>query len=726
MKHIFYSACLITAVLGAHSLNAQSYQRAQVPSSLKNVKLKRAVHNHMGVNESPAMPLSAPNPTVHAGSARAFGPETVIGQTFYDLQTNNSINYRLENFGDGTLSASWTHSSVETVGWADRGMAYHNFDGTAWTKLPDYAQVDNINRVEDVRTGFGSLARVQGVGDIIVSHQTAINALQVSRNTSFTEENWIIDARTEMPLIWPRMRVGGPDGKTVHIIGLTEPEGGTFTGTPFNGINGALLYNRSTDGGQSFDKLMVQLPNVESSIFASFGGDSYALDVRGNTVAFVAGDLTSRVEMWKSIDNGETWTSRTVLPFPYEPWSDQLTDFDGDGDSDSVLVNQTIVSIDTTFTDITEYTTEVDSMAIDSTYEYILDSEMVIIDSFYVYTYEYDTTIVDSMTTTIISDIDTTFEGGEFVLESVSVSDGTFSIIIDQNDKVHVWFGAMEMQNDDATDDQVSYFPFQEGIRYWNEDFDLDSLPEYILGTVDDDENGILDVEARFSNNTVPYGTGLTSFPSAGIDADGNLYVSYAATKEGLDYLYLGEGPSFRHIYLSKSTDGGATWSDPVDVVDDENAGFDQFAEYAYCSVARLVDNNIHLLYQRDYTPGSAVTIDDAGVHPFDIPNDIIYLPITKNLVSVKEVANSVSDLALLPNPANENTTLRFKLEESADVTISVLNMLGQEVSLISSQKAAQGVHNVDLGTSELPSGIYLVNVQAGSKTSTTKLVVRH
>jgi len=726
MKHIFYSACLITAVLGAQSLNAQSYQRAQVPASLKNVKLKRAVHNHMGVNESPAMPLSAPNPTVHAGSARAFGPETIIGQTFYDLQTNNSINYRLENFGDGTLSATWTHSSVETIGWADRGMAYHNFDGTAWTKLPDYAQVENINRVEDVRTGFGSLARVQGVGDIIVSHQTAINALQVSRNTSFSEENWIIDARTEMPLIWPRMRVGGPDGKTVHIIGLTEPEGGTFTGTPFNGINGALLYNRSTDGGQSFDKLMVQLPNVDASIFASFGGDSYALDVRGNTVAFVAGSLTSRVEMWKSIDNGETWTSRTVLPFPYEPWSDQLTDFDGDGDSDSVLVNQTIVSIDTTFIDITEYTTEVDSMAIDSTYEYILDSEMVIIDSFYVYTYEYDTTIVDSMTTTIISDIDTTFEGGEFVLESVSVSDGTFSIIIDQNDKVHVWFGAMEMQNDDATDDQVSYFPFQEGIRYWNEDYDLDQLPEYILGTVDDDENGILDVEARFANNTVPYGTGLTSFPSAGIDDDGNLYVSYASTKEGLDYLYLGEGPSFRHIYLSKSTDGGATWSDPVDVVDDENAGFDQFAEYAYCSVARLVDNNIHLLYQRDYTPGSAVSIDDASVHPFDIPNDIIYLPITKNLVSVKEVANSVSDLALLPNPANENTVLRFKLEELADVTISVINMLGQEVSLISSQKAAPGVHNVDLGTSELPSGIYLVNVQAGSKTSTTKLVVRH
>ncbi|MEX1187617.1 MAG: T9SS type A sorting domain-containing protein [Bacteroidia bacterium] len=728
MKHIFYSACLITSVFGSQVLSAQSSERAKVPASLKTVSLKRAVHNHMGVNESPAMPLSTPNPTVQASGARAFGPETIVGQTYYDLQTNNSINYRLQNHGDGTLSASWTHSSVETVGWADRGMGYHHFDGSSWTKLPNYAQVDSITRVEDVRTGFGSIARVQGVGDIIVAHQTAINALQVSRNTSFTEENWIIDARTEMPLIWPRMKVGGPDGKTVHIIALTEPEGGTFTGTPFNGINGALLYNRSTDGGQSFDKLLVQLPNVDSSIFASFGGDSYALDARGNTVAFVAGSLTSRVEMWKSIDNGETWTSRTVLPFPYEPWSDQLTDFDGDGDSDSVLVNATVSAIDTTFDDITEYISEIDSMAVDSLYEYIFDENMIAIDSFYVYEYAYDTTIVDSITTTIIVSIDTTFTGGEFVLESVSVSDGTFDIVIDQNDKVHVWFGAMEMQNDDATDDQVSYFPFQEGIRYWNEDFELDSLPQYILFTVDDDQNGILDVEARFANNVVPYGTGLTSFPSAGLDDDGNLYVTYSATKEGVDYLNLGEGPSFRHIYISKSTDDGLTWSDPIDLVDDEDAGFDQFAEYSYCSVARLVDDKIHILYQRDYTPGSAVTIDDATTHPFDIPNDIIYMSVTKDFenVGINNTPNKVSDLALLPNPTNEATTLRFKLEEAADVTISVLNMLGQEVALISSQKAAPGVHNVNLGTSELPSGIYLVNVEAGAKRSTTKLIVRH
>jgi hypothetical protein len=649
MKHFVYSAFSALIVCAGMPATAQKAV-PQAPSSIRSVQVKRPIHKHLLNNELPTLPLQASNPTVQAPSAsRGFGPEVRIGQTLYDLQTNNSINYRIENFGDGTLSASWTFSAQAVVGWTDRGMAYHQFDGSAWTKLPDYNIVNNITRVENVRTGFGSLARVQGVGDIIVAHQTTIDALQISRNTSESGENWLQTPRADMPLIWPRMRVAGPDGKTVHVIALTEPSGGTFTGTPFNGIDGCLLYNRSTDGGQTFDKLMVQLPGVDSSIFASFGGDSYAMDAKGNTVAFVAGELTSRVEMWKSIDNGETWTSRTVLPFPYEPWDEQLTDLNNDG---------------------------------------------------------------------IVEDT-----------ETVDVSDGSFSIIIDNNDKVHVWFGNMRMLNDDATDNSVSFFPGTNGISYWNEDFALDSLPQTILGAMDDNGDDSLDVAIRFSDGaTVAYGAGLSGFPSSGIDAQGNLYVSYAAMKEGGDYLYLGEGPSFRHIYVSKSTDGGTTWTDAVDVVGDEFAGFDQFAEYMYCSIARRVDDNIHMLYQRDFTPGSAVSIDNASIHPFDLPNDIIYMGVTTdfNLVGISPTKNDVDALTLMPNPANETATIRFNVANSGNVNITIINMLGQEVSRVSSSKVAPGMQNITLGTSELPSGIYLVNVASGNQNSALKMVVKH
>jgi hypothetical protein len=660
MKHTVYALLSAAALLTSGGAFAQNKSIPQPSKALKNAKVLRPVHNHMRSSELPLFPVQAVNPTVTNNAGRSFGPEVRIGQTLYDLQTNNSVNYRIENFGDGTLSALWTFSNQSTA-WTDRGMAYHQFDGSAWTKLPDYNDAGNITRIEPVRTGFGSLARVNGVGDIVAAHQTTIDAIQVSRNTTTSGENWISTAETTMPLIWPRMRVGGSDGKTVHIIGLTEPSGGTFTGTPVHGINGCMLYNRSTDGGATWDQLMVQLPGVDSTIFASFGGDSYAMDVKGNTVAIVAGDITSRVMLWKSTDNGLTWSNRTVKDFPYEPWNDSiLTDFNGDGLVDSFLVD-----------------------SVNNVYD----------------------------------------------LERVETSDGSFSVIIDNNDKVHVTYGLGYMSNDDVTDGNVSYYPGANGIMYWNEDFAVDSLPQLIGGSTDADANGTLDVTIYFSDGTtVPYASGMAGYPSMGIDADGTLYLSYAAYIEGTNYLYLSTGPNFKHIYFQKSTDGGATWTDPKDIVGDELAGFDQLAEYQYASIARLVDNNVHVVYQRDYTPGCGVTINDAAIHPFDVPNDIIYMSITKDfdIVGMPTVKNEINGLALMPNPSNESATLKFDLNNSEKVSVNVVNMLGQRVLNLDSQSAAAGQHSINLGTNQLPSGIYLVNVTAGNKTGSVKMIVQH
>jgi hypothetical protein len=513
-------------------------------------------------------------------------PEKVIGQTYYDLQTNGSMPTRIINHGDGTLSAAWTFSGELGSPWSDRGMAYHFFDGTNWVSNPPYQDANNINRIESVRTGFGSIGRVAGVGDIIVAHQTAISALQVSRNP-FTNstQNWISTAETSMPLVWPRIAVGGPDGRTVHAIALTEPTGGTFTGAPFNGINGAMLYNRSTDGGITWGTTMVALPGIDSTIFSSMSGDNYAIDAKGNTVAIVAGESNSRVMLWKSTNNGLTWDTTQIMSFPYEPWDDsQITDLDGDGDVDSFLVN------------------------------------------------------------------------GVYQTESIPCSDGSYSILIDNQNQVHVWFGAMRMSNDVTGDGSFSYYPGTSGIYYWKESFGLDGMT-IIADLVDDDGDGAFTVFANYTSvgttvGPTPYAAGLTTFPSAGIDAAGNLYMIYSGAKEGLQYALDGFYPSFKHIYAVKSTDGGATWSLPTDLVGDESAGFDQFSEYAYCSMAKKVDENIHLIYQRDFFPGSAVTISDAAYHPFDLPNDIVYLKVSKTLEAF--TLGSIAGSGILngnPNP---------------------------------------------------------------------------
>lgn len=663
MKQTLYTAMAAAVLMMGFGESVQAqHQRLPKTSPLTRVTAKRPIVKGLPNNDFRGIPYLAPNPNVAESMGatfnpgRSFGTNVKIGQTQYDLQSNSAIPTRILNHGDGTISTSWTFSSEPGTPWSDRGMAYHYFDGTNWVSNPAYETVAGIDRVEPVRTGFGALGRVAGVGDIIVSHQTTVDALQVSRNTSLgATQSWISTAETGMPFLWPRTAVGGPDGKTVHIIALTIPSAGDFGGTPYNGIDGALLYNRSTDGGQTFDDTYIQVPGMDSTIFGGVGGDAYAIDARGNTVAFVTGDLTTSVMMWKSTDNGVTWDSTTVLRFPYGKWEDQvITDLDGDGDVDSVLVN------------------------------------------------------------------------GQFVTEGVFVSDGAPAILIDNQDKVHVWFGGMIMANDDTTDNSVSYFPGTSGIYYWNEEMGADST-RLIADIVDDNEDGLFDIGIRYSNNgPIPYGAGLTTFPSAGIDNSGALFLSYSGSKEGLDFRPT--GASYKHLYMVKSTDGGLTWTGPTDISADESAGFDPFGEYSFPAIAKNVDDRVHVIYQFDYFPGSAVTIDNNAVHPFDNANDIFYIGVDKNEIGVglKPVAKQAFDAALMPNPSNEATRLSFNLESASTVNIRISNMLGQTVETLSSQKLGAGNHSFTLNTAALKSGVYLVNIDNAQQSNTLKLVVKH
>jgi len=216
---------------------------------------------------------------------------------------------------------------------------------------------------------------------------------------------------------------------------------------------------------------------------------------------------------------------------------------------------------------------------------------------------------------------------------------------------------------------------------------------------------------------------------SSGIDADGTIYLCYVASKEGDAYVYASSAanPSLRHIYVTKSTDGGVTWVDPVDVVGREDLFFDQFAEYAFPSIARRVDDNIHMIYQRDFIPGSAVTIADATVHEYG-SNDIVYYGLSKGLtdVGISKVEKNTLALNLVPNPANETVSLTFEVASVGNVNVSVTNILGQNVLNVANTNTLPGKQSISINTSDLANGIYIVNVINGNQKSSKKLVVKH
>ena len=81
--------------------------------------------------------------------------EQIIGKTYYDLQTNNSIQNRLFVHDDNTISATCTMSPDFQTDFPNRGTGYNYFDGTSWMDIPE-------SRIEEKRTGWPSIAVING------------------------------------------------------------------------------------------------------------------------------------------------------------------------------------------------------------------------------------------------------------------------------------------------------------------------------------------------------------------------------------------------------------------------------------------------------------------------------------------------------------------------------------------------------------------------------------
>ena len=247
-----------------------------------------------------------------------------------------------------------------------------------------------------------------------------------------------------------------------------------------------------------------------------------------------------------------------------------------------------------------------------------------------------------SMTVLVNITPDPLFSGqiGE-TLDSVVTGDEAYSILIDQNDVAHIWYGRNVVLDNDPGTAGWSYFPYNNGIMYWNDN--TGGTPVLIEETVIADDTLDVDCVPTFPFNqdaNQAYFSNITSMPSSGIDANGNLYVTYSALR---DWDLDGNGAQLRSVYLIKSTDGGATWIGPYNV--SQNAG----EEAMFGSMARLVDDSVRIIYQVDLTPGTAVQDQNGPFHPY-VMNDIWYTAVYINDIIVIE---TVLDLSTSNNEAN-------------------------------------------------------------------------
>ena len=240
-----------------------------------------------------------------------------IGSTYYDLQTNYAMPRRMVQHADNAISAVWTTSVSDALGYPGRGTGY-NFRSASKVWNPS-----DSTRVENQRTGWPSVGVLADGSVFTIGHDATNGGFYLTKSSSATSRpSTVTSVLSDAPYkpIWAR---AANSGDNIHLIcSYTDSAApGEKRAPTRNGIFAPMVYSRSTDGGVNWDKKHIMLPGYDSTITNNGGADQYAIDVKGSTVAIVNADMLQGVILWKSTDNGETFTRIFADSFRYAPYN---------------------------------------------------------------------------------------------------------------------------------------------------------------------------------------------------------------------------------------------------------------------------------------------------------------------------------------------------------------------------------------------------------------------
>lgn len=480
-----------------------------------------------------------------------------VGQTRYDLQTNNAVARRVAlEPTTGELVITYTGNaltdSITNSNFPTRGTGHFYYSGTgSITPITGFP-----GRIESLRVGWGAPLFLANGKEMTVSHVSdgSQNGLYTTSRGKIGTGTWSEKKITNGAETWPR---AANSGDSIIVISSMFAPSSQF------GMVGGLGFKRSYDGGATWSPAesggldsipglnLATYPNITgTSTVCVLSADDYAIDVKGKKVAILTGGELD-VTLFQSADFGNTWTKIPIVV----------------GDNNKLISPSDTVPFKKT-------------------------------------------------------------------------QSGGYSVIIDNNGKVHCFWASMPRNNHN----QVK--PTHSGIVYWNPSM---TEPSYIGKTVYGKENGThalafypLDGVLNFNKtaNDLQRNYGPLSYslwPNAGVDNSNVIYVTYsrirgindstrinfqdmATIDPAVDKIIDKEGMLLHDVYLIKSTDGGSNWIGPLNVSNNDSM------EDAYPSMARTVNSHVHIAYQQDALSGNALTASTTLSHKAQSTvNDIIY-----------------------------------------------------------------------------------------------------
>ena len=126
-------------------------------------------------------------------------------------------------------------------------------------------------------------------------------------------------------------------------------------------------------------------------------------------------------------------------------------------------------------------------------------------------------------------------------------------------------------------------------------------------------------------------------------------------------------------------------------------------------------------------------SIDDTGIYHVvlsslrdcgETKSVEVKVEVTDSGIEDSKDVSGLTILSILPNPTTHKSILRYNLDKSGLVTISVLDISGRLVSELSSKSGYQGLNEVSLDMSNLSNGTYYILVESNGKFAMKSIVV--
>jgi hypothetical protein len=124
------------------------------------------------------------------------------------------------------------------------------------------------------------------------------------------------------------------------------------------------------------------------------------------------------------------------------------------------------------------------------------------------------------------------------------------------------------------------------------------------------------------------------------------------------------------------------------------------------------------------FVSSNDLKMDDPANYAVELDNPISVTPSAIEDDGVAVVARKFALEQNYPNPFNPSTTIRYQLEKTGEVRLSVFDVTGKEVSVLVNGSQNAGEHQVEFSGENLSSGVYLYRLVSGDQSYVKKMML--